>query len=108
MSLDSIVQELSSLSENDLVTLNGVIINELKHKRLEKSQAARNLFQKGDRVSFVMFLQTVNVLIKKELSTKSSGHVRRSKLGPSCGQFLSTCCRQCRESYEKVFSIRST
>jgi len=52
MSLDSIVQELSSLSENDLVTLNGVIINELKHKRLEKSQAARNLFQKGDRVSF--------------------------------------------------------
>ena len=52
MSLGSIVRELSSLSEDDLVTLNTALIHELKHKRSEKSRAARNLFQKGDRVSF--------------------------------------------------------
>jgi hypothetical protein len=52
MSLGSIVRELSSLSEDDLVTLNTALIHELKHKRSEKSRAARNLFQKGDAVGF--------------------------------------------------------
>ena len=52
MSVGSIIPKLSLLSEDELVTLNTALIHELKHKRREKSQAARNLFQKGDRVSF--------------------------------------------------------
>ena len=52
MSVCSIIPKLSLLSEDELVTLNTALIHELKHKRREKSQAARNLFQKGDAVGF--------------------------------------------------------
>jgi len=52
MSLDNMVSSLSSLNEADLVRLNNALVHELKHRRHQMNRDARNLFQKGDRVSF--------------------------------------------------------
>ena len=52
MSLDNMVSGLGSLDVADLVRLNDALVHELKHKRRQQNRAARNLFRKGDRVSF--------------------------------------------------------
>ena len=52
MSLDQMVNSLGSLNEADLVRLNNALVHELKHKRRLLNRDARNLFRKGDRVSF--------------------------------------------------------
>jgi hypothetical protein len=52
MSLDNMVRSLGSLNEADLVRLNNALVHELKHKRRQLNRDARNLFRKGDRVSF--------------------------------------------------------
>jgi hypothetical protein len=52
MSLDQMVGRLGSLDVADLVRLNDALVHELKHKRRQQNRAARNLFRKGDRVSF--------------------------------------------------------
>ena len=51
MSLE-MVSGLGSLDVADLVRLNDALVHELKHKRRQQNRAARNLFRKGDRVSF--------------------------------------------------------
>jgi hypothetical protein len=52
MSLDNMVRSLGSLNEADLVRLNNALVHELKHKRRQLNRDARNLFRKGDQVSF--------------------------------------------------------
>ena len=52
MSLDNMVRSLGLLDDADLVRLNTALVHELKHKRRQLNRDARNLFQKGDRVSF--------------------------------------------------------
>ena len=52
MSTMDIISQLHSMSEQELVTVNSALVDQLKAVRRRKSATARHMFSVGDRVGF--------------------------------------------------------